>query len=347
MNDSTALPRFNLETMSGIFPGTRPQRVQLLLVAPLDHPTSHPEVRWAQLRWYEAETSERAPKQKTTLALFLREADGTWQTDALLTFAWEATAASTDDETSDRLLVDALDRQLAAAGWRLRTCASCAHWLPAGEAGCCTWQAANYRLANSGQDTQKVEQQVDTLAVQQPLALACTHWQTAPARRQAPAPATPVIPGSPTDTPWRRILNKLTGAKSTSQPRWQRQVLERLSGPGSISAGTESCAVCPGRSVNLGAWGGKTAHDDAETWSVWRCNRCHTFYANHWVDRWVRLDSLETEETIVRVAPAEAFTLLRQMANGAAIAQEGDRGDAFRLLFESRQPLTHQIKHGR
>ena len=368
MNRLPTLSRFNSETMSGIFPGTRPKHVRQMLIhslAPSGEANEHPGAGWAQLRWYEAVaqpasgstdgplTNEPIKEKKpATLALFLGAAAGEWQDEPLIALSWPA-AEREGAAMVNSALVDALNERLAAAGWRLRTCATCAHWWPDNhwwpdeESGCCTWRAAS-----GGDDSlvtapdSRVDGLVEPLTAQGPLALACAHWQSATGRESTARP----IPASPTDRPqhrvrWQRLLPRLANRRvADKQVDWHAQVMERLSGPGSISAGTEPCAVCPGRSVNLGARSGESAEGDAETGSVWRCNRCHTFYANQWVDRWVRLDSLETEETVVRIAPSEAFALLEQI-----VEQTGNVGwtSAFRRLFASRPPLSHQIKHGR
>ena len=379
MNRLPSLPRFNPATMSGIFPGTRPQYVWQLLVCPLApggdsaaglaaEAKGDQGPQWAQLHWYE--TTSEEPAAAATLALFLHTEvlcteGGAWRSSPLLTLDWAAAGSaaerdaeqpSIDVERVDTALVDALNLKLAAVGWQLLSCATCAHWRPRGKAGCCTWRAT--LVENGGQDD--AYRASEPLTSQQPLALACLHWQAAPVacKRSVHTPSTTSAAGeskpgaadSAKRTLWQRVLSKWAGRPVDDAPGWRRQLLERLQGPGSISAGTEPCVACVGRSVNLGAWSGKNARGDAETWSVWRCNRCHTFYANRWIDRWVRLDSLETEETLVRIAPHEAFALLAQIVDGHS-AGDGSASDActaaFQQIFESRSPLAHQVKHGR
>ncbi len=362
--------------MSGIFPGTRPKHVWQVLVdslAPSEEASKHLDTQWAQLRWYETvaepgvngptnepttqlRIDEPAAEEPTTLAFFLRIQGGEWQSEPLIALSWPI-AEREGVAVVDGALIDALGARLAAAGWRLRACATCAHWWPSAESGRCTWRAADadaaHNAGNAGNDdaVQGSEGYADgghstePLTTQAPLALACTHWRPA-AERESPIRPTAGLPAvrSVRRPLWRRLLPRLVNRRVADGSGWRAQVMERLTGPGSISAGTEPCAICRGRSVNLGARSGQSAEGDAETWSVWRCNRCHTFYANHWIDRWVRLDSLETEETLVRVAPSEALALLQQILEPA-----GDSGwvAAFRQLFASRPPLAHQIKHGR
>ncbi len=365
MNRLPTLSHFNLETMSGIFPGTRPQHVRQVLIDSLASGGEANEqldiqstTQWAQLRWYEAAAKPAAdgpanePKMNeittedlATVALFVGTAAGEWQGEPLIALSWP-TAEHEGGAVVDGALVDALSERLAAAGWRLHACATCAHWWPSEESGRCTWRAASRDddRAATAPDLD-ADSLTEPLAAQALLALACTHWQPAAERGSPPRP-TPALPAvrPARRALWRRLLPRLDNRQAAHGPDWRTQVMERLSGPGSISAGTEPCVVCPGRSVNLGARSGESAEGDAETWSIWRCNRCHTFYANQWIDRWVRLDSLETEETVARIAPGEAFALLQQIVGPA---DKGEWTNSFRQLFASRPPLAHQIKRGR
>ena len=120
-----------------------------------------------------------------------------------------------------------------------------------------------------------------------------------------------------------------------------------------MGAGAESCFGCHGRIANLGALVVASPEDDKQTYSVWRCRQCFATYFNRWIDRWERLDSLETDETYWRIAPAEAIALLDVMAGVAGgehpegrheRAAERDRFEAF---VADRPPVSHQIKLGR
>ena len=124
-----------------------------------------------------------------------------------------------------------------------------------------------------------------------------------------------------------------------------------------MGAGTERCLACIGRIANLGALTvaaeGGDKRNDKRTLSVWRCRLCHTYYLNDWVDRWERLDSLETEESYYRIAPGEALELLalfRQTSGSEHPKERHSRGaqraqvDAFLV---GRLRLLHQIKLGR
>ena len=120
-----------------------------------------------------------------------------------------------------------------------------------------------------------------------------------------------------------------------------------------MGAGTEPCFACQGRIANLGALTVDTDEGDKHTYSVWRCRACHTTYLNSWIDRWERLDSLETEETYYRIAPAEAVEVLAVIdgvVGGEHPAGRHTRA-AERAWFEAfvreRRPLSHQRKQGR
>jgi hypothetical protein len=120
-----------------------------------------------------------------------------------------------------------------------------------------------------------------------------------------------------------------------------------------VGAGTEPCFACQGRIANLGALTVATDEDDKHTYSVWRCRSCFATYLNSWIDRWERLDNLETEETYFRLAPAEAVAALAVIDGVVGGEHPAGRGErtAQRTWFEAftagRQPLSHQVKQGR
>ena len=84
---------------------------------------------------------------------------------------------------------------------------------------------------------------------------------------------------------------------------WEEGLIERSG----VGAGTEPCFACQGRIANLGALAVATPEGDKQTFSVWRCRSCYTYYLNDWIDRWERTDSLETEESYYRLCPTEAW----------------------------------------
>jgi hypothetical protein len=134
-----------------------------------------------------------------------------------------------------------------------------------------------------------------------------------------------------------------------AQPGWEAGVVERSG----VGAGTESCFACQGRIANLGALAVATPEGDRQTFSIWRCRNCYTYYLNDWIDRWERTDSLETEETYYRLAPAEAFEALAVIdgvvhAEHPARRHERDAQRRWMLAYlDRRTPLSHQIKQGR
>ena len=120
-----------------------------------------------------------------------------------------------------------------------------------------------------------------------------------------------------------------------------------------VGAGTEPCFACQGRIANLGALAVATPEGDKQTFSIWRCRACYTYYLNDWIDRWERTDSLETEERYYRLAPAEALAILAVIDNvvhGEHPARRHERGAerAWLLAFiGARAELSHQIRQGR
>jgi hypothetical protein len=130
---------------------------------------------------------------------------------------------------------------------------------------------------------------------------------------------------------------------------WEDKLVERSG----VGAGTEPCFVCQGRIANLGALAVASPEGDKQTYSVWRCRQCHTYYLNDWIDRWERTDSLETDESYYRLAPQEALEILR-VIDGVTDAEhparrherEGERAWMLQFLGE-RPKLSHQIKLGR
>jgi hypothetical protein len=96
-----------------------------------------------------------------------------------------------------------------------------------------------------------------------------------------------------------------------------------------------------------------TPEGDKQTFSIWRCRHCYTTYLNNWIDRWERLDSLETEESYYRIAPAEAkelLTIIYSVVGGEHPNRRHERqveGAHFLAFIAERSPLSHQIRQGR
>ncbi len=210
-----------------------------------------------------------------------------------------------------------LSAAVAADGYHVRACGTCANFRSSGPAhqasgnwaGYCTW--ARERQVESAVLTQLV------------LAAPCDHYAPEEAGRGSP-PSTPNLSPSalPTVSParrkqkgrwrnwWRRLRGEREGPGPES-PRDDERVLVERSGR---RPGTVPCPSCSGRIANLGALSTVTEQGDTRTFSVWRCRQCLAYFLEDWVDAWVRTDSLETVERLYRLAPAEAMTALDQVA---------------------------------
>jgi hypothetical protein len=328
--------RFNLGTMSGVFPGTRTQIFQRIRLRRL-HGEPQGSI-WAQLLWYE---------EPAACVLSIQIADGQWATTPLLHLS------APFDKLNQRL-----QAALREAGWQLETCGSCRFWQPVTTTtadglpgGRCRWQPTAF--AETAMPP--------ILAVQSTLALSCPHWQT-PDQADAPhGEATPVSAVQP-----MRKIAEITESKLPLAARLQRKLSrwlrprsrrsgweEKLVERSGVGAGTESCFACQGRIANLGALAVETPEGDTQTFSVWRCRHCSTTYLNDWIDRWVRLENLETEETYYRLAPAEALALLDIIYNitggehpGRRRERRNERSQLIRFIA-GRNPLSHQVRQGR
>ncbi len=366
---------FNLATMSGIFPGTRTQIFQRIQVQPLaDMAVSTAAQRtWVQLLW---------PEHHRCVAYLLRSGDELAMTEPLFALAVDA-----NPDLFQRQLQAALQEN----GYHLRACGSCHFWQPLGavnpdqlSTGQCGWRAANPGVETPDTEVPDTEAPdtvaLDTeelpplLSTQSHLALPCRHWQ-APTG-DVNSSATTGVTTVPAAAPMRRAAEEAEIRFSLARRLWRRflrrqQVRrdrksdERQGAPAIIDwaallversgmgAGTESCFACQGRIANLGALTVATVEDDKQTFSIWRCRNCYSLYLNNWVDRWERLDSLETEESYYRIAPAEAFALLTLIHSHAGGEHPNHRHErtAERQLFldfiADRVPLSHQIRQGR
>lgn len=324
MTDDNTFHLFNLQTMSGVHPGSRTARVHILR---LQASESAPDaLRWGRLLW---------PDDRDEWAVYLQAGPGWAETP----FVQGSTPAGED------VLAGLLER-LAAAGQKPLVCATCCRWQPIrGEAtpggiavGLCTWTETG-NLPNGAVPLRK----------QCGLAMACPHWQTGtqpPVRdveplAEEPAPLKEGV--------WASLLRRVGLGRTRFGHVTVGGVVERSG----VGAGTERCLACHGRIANLGALTVAANGDDRRTLSVWRCRLCHTFYLNDWVDRWERLDNLETEESYYRIAPMEGLALLslfREAKGGEHPAERHSRGalrervDAFLV---GRPRLLHQMKQGR
>lgn len=341
---------FNLGTMSGVHPGTRTQILQRVQLLPADEPDAAP--LWAMILWYDDPPAWVMVLQDSETGRG-KEGRG-WQDTPLM--SQERTGLGTGGGAD---LLPTLDSALAGAGWHLRACATCRHWQPLAEittdddlpAGRCTWTSA------SGPPVPAPAR----LRYQSGLALGCAQWQTGAytgpvhgpeAHPALDLPAQPVQPTPAPDMNLRDRVKRLLGKGKPDRPprsRWTDNLLERSG----VGAGTEPCFACQGRRANLGAIVVATPEDDKRTFSVWRCRTCGTYYLNDWIDRWERLDSLETEERLVRLAPGEALSLLALFADtdNAEHPVGRHQRDAQRRILEAimaeRTPLSHQIRQGR
>jgi hypothetical protein len=334
--------------MSGVFPGTRTMVFQRVRVRPLEQGDETPgAAQWVRLLWYE-EPAACAVELGANLLRIPQPLSGDFGTR--------------------------LEEALAANGFKYMACGNCAFWQPAVAkttdglpAGRCTWSAGEVACApNYG-----------ALAVQSLLALDCSHWEpagSAGAIQQTQAEQTPTkqTPAEPAEVApivkraeresderwswWGRLRRRFGGhaapsakTQPASEATWEERIVERSG----VGAGTEPCFACQGRIANLGALAVASPEGDKQTFSVWRCRQCFTYYLNDWIDRWERTDSLETEETYYRLAPQEALEILA-VIDGVVDAEHPARRherDAERVWVQqfigARPILSHQIKQGR
>jgi hypothetical protein len=363
---STSFQLFNLETMSGVFPGTRTMVFQRVRVQPLEQdPIEHKDealgtAQWVRLLWYE-EPAACAVELGANLLRISQPLSGNFG--------------------------GSLAEALAASGLRYMACGNCAFWQPAAAktadglpTGRCSWSAGVRRRfvgacsppagkpsasESAGEDA--CAPSMGGLAVQSLLALDCSHWEPAGSEKAEQAPAeepvavTPIAKRAERESDerwswWGRLRRRLTGhaapsdkAQPARQVSWQERIVERSG----VGAGTEPCFACQGRIANLGALAVASPEGDKQTLSIWRCRQCFTYYLNDWIDRWERTDSLETEETYYRLAPQEALEILA-VIDGVVDAEHPARRherDAERVWMQQfigvRPILSHQIKQGR
>jgi hypothetical protein len=335
MSSPQGVQPFNLATMSGVYPGTRTQLFHRLRVARVVTAPGKATSTWLQLLWY----------ADPALCVLYQTAQG----QATLPLA----------ELSEPLQPDFLPRlatSVAATGGALQVCGNCRYWQTTGGTnvdglplGRCLWSASAVAEALP------IE-----LAQQAQLALACEQWSAG--QQQAgsghpaastPAPLPKVAESAEIRLKWwqriQRAWQRRMGQAVRPGADWAQTLLERSG----VGAGTEPCFVCHGRLANLGALAVATPEGDKETFSLWRCRTCFTLYLQDWVDRWERLESLETEERYFRLAPAEAFRILSLINSVVGGEHPGRRSERtlqrndFLAFLNERTPLSHQIRQGR
>ncbi len=329
MTDDNPFYLFNTKTMSGIHPGSRTAQAHIV------HLQSHKGGQdggqsapgWARILW---------PGEAGDAEVY-------WLADGR---GWDEQPALRLSGVNGAKPVDEVIGALTATGQTPLVCGTCRWWQPLPDAanpdgiplGLCSWAEASGSLPASGNREQSA------------LALECLHWQAGEQMDAVPVPES--VPAEPNGW-WAGLKRRLSGREDRPPAASAGDIAERSG----VGAGTERCLACHGRIANLGALTVAAADedkiDDKRTLSVWRCRLCHTFYLNDWVDRWERLDSLETEESYYRVAPGEALALLalfRQTSGSEHPKERHSRGaqraqvDAFLV---GRPRLLHQIKLGR
>jgi len=325
MTDDNPFHLFNTKTMSGIHPGSR--TAQANIIRWQSQSDGEIGLGWARILW---------PGEGGDAEVYLLKNGQGWADQPALRVPGESSGKP----------IGALMEALTASGRQPRVCGTCRWWQPLTKTanpegvplGLCSW-------ADDGVNT------VTGNCEQSALALECPHWQTG-AQTPALLFAKPAAAEAPTPSAgwWAGLKKRLMGKSESNQPIPSLPVMTERSG---VGAGTERCLACHGRIANLGALTLATESDDKRTVSVWRCRLCHTFYLNDWIDRWERLDSLETDESYYRLAPGEAFgllTLFRETPGGEHPKERHSRG-AQRLQIEAflkdRLRLLHQIKQGR
>ncbi len=318
MPDRPMLDPFNLDSMSGVHPGRRAAIYQRLLVAPRK-PAGSP-AHWFRLSW-----DGLAPGP-------LFHPDGKAAAVSLPEFRLTL--------SDSRQAGAELAHELGRRGRSLHACTTCAFWREQPQAtpdGIASGRCA-YRPDDIAPDS------APELMRQSALSLACPHWVAGGSAASLP-PAGEAVSSKPAPSAtglWRRLAAFITGG----QGRRERPAAFVL--PAKTSAvGTEPCFVCQGRIVRIGSTTFATPQNDKETFTVWRCHACFTTYLGDWIDRWVRTDSLETEEAFYRIAPAVAGDLLAAFEARRPGAVDGALETRLRALVQATEPLSRQIKQGR
>ncbi len=363
LSDANSIVLFDQATMSGITPGVRTRTFQRVRLNNRSDGATH----WARLLWHPVSERPVADEEVddgridgidgAVCTLHLQDSEGdSWSVEPLL---------SLSNVRAEGLLA-ALVSALSDVGWGLRTCGTCRWWQPGSVTQVDGLPAGYCRFAPGSAKNVEIPEQ---LAVQSMLALDCGAWTEATGDRGsasepwrsdlsgnvASSGAPPALPKAAESKATGGFLSRLGAlfgrynASALEPQTWQEQLVERSG----VGAGAEPCFGCQGRIANLGALTVETREGDKQTYSVWRCRSCYGAYLNSWIDRWERLDSLETDERIYRVAPAEAcefLAVIDGVAGGDHPTGREFRGEQ-RAWFEARivnlDPLSHQVKHGR
>lgn len=329
MTDDNPFYLFNTDTMSGIHPGSRTAQAHIVrLQKPSDGQIDGQNAPgWARILW---------PGEAGDAEVYWLEAGRGWDAQPTLRLPGVNGAKP----------VGPVIGALTATGQTPLVCGTCRWWQPMLDTanpdgiplGLCSWAEESGSLLTSENRKQSA------------LALECLHWQEG-----EQMPAVPVSKSVPESVPaeptgwWAGLKRRLWGGEDKQPAASAGDIAERSG----VGAGTERCLACHGRIANLGALTVATERDDKRTLSVWRCRLCHTFYLNDWVDRWERLDSLETEESYYRIAPSEALALLAlfRQTRGSEHPKERHSRGAQRAQMDDflvgRPRLLHQIKLGR
>lgn len=360
--ESEPFPRFNVGAMSGVFSGTRTERFFRLRLA---HKAENPFA----LYWYQLlippEPGVHAPyllaryrpvEQRSRGQNSPPPAEAGGETEAVQFYAPE--------------LLQSLPAQLDALGYDLHACGTCRFWQQQRRAT--QIEAATGRCTfTPDRLDENLAQEADAHRDQSALALGCIHWraraQDTPIDGQGTGSAEPtdsaLDPGalqpSSTETDSAqantgsgaiaRLLSGLFGNRQKKAPA-DRPLFGERSG---VGAGTEACFACQGRLANLGALVVESPEGDPETYSIWRCRECRSIFLNRWFDRWVRTDSLETDETHFRIAPleaAEGLAIMRATPNADHPQERQLRteiGAPLRRLAASADQISRTIKLGR
>ncbi|MEM7534365.1 MAG: hypothetical protein AAF639_19440 [Chloroflexota bacterium] len=354
-DQSDPLQPFNTDTMSGITPGTKTRVFYKIQLAAIDMPSAS--------TWGRVSLSD----DERVYALHLPETQlDTWKEDALCVLTGDSPIDLTE-----------LEGNLPQMGWQLRSCGSCQHWKKEGSLpneGRCHYVVQSTEDNNIETPTSEAAQSFLTspFTHQSYLGLACAQWLQKDDRTDESHDDTDCVidsqeedsqPEATSVSLKHRIQRRLTRLLRHKKPKtetsdWLARIIENNPVVSETSsAGTEPCLACHGRIVNLGALTVDSITDenvdDKHTLSVWRCRHCHTFYLNSWVDRWERVKSLETEEWYYRLNPAETLAVLTTIhsVQGGAHPAQRDQRTAQRQWFieflQDREPLSHQVKHGR
>ena len=250
-NPRGALQGFNLETMSGVFPGTRTQIHQRLRLLPGPERTAQGEsAGWARAFWY----------AEPPAMLLYRQVDDAGHLSAEPLLRLENPA----EGDLRRRLHDAL----SALGWTPFTCGSCVHWSPSTSATDDGFQMGRCTITSTAEADVP-----EALSGQSMLALGCGRWSLP--GEGGPEPGMGSLPTAPlpkiaetTESklkPWPRLkLGIRRRIESLGRPPQPPPTLaEGLSERSGVGAGTEPCFVCQGRIANLGAL--TTASGNAST----------------------------------------------------------------------------------